>query len=135
MLSGQLALVAAAFFAGAAAYVTAVEHVARDALPVGARLVQWKPAYKRGAAMQAPLALIAGLLGFWAWWQIGRLALGRRRADYAGELALHLHRHHAGEQAAACDRSGIGRRGKRSDACGVGKAARRTNGARLPVDC
>ena len=30
---------------------------------------QWKPAYKRGFAMQAPLAIIGFLLGVLAWWQ------------------------------------------------------------------
>ena len=32
-------------------------------------LTQWKPAYKRGAAMQASLSLIGTILGLIAWWQ------------------------------------------------------------------
>ena len=69
MFAGQLALIAAALFSGAALYVGAVEHVARNALPIGARLTEWKPAYKRGAMMQAPLAIFGGALGLIAWWQ------------------------------------------------------------------
>lgn len=34
-------------------------------------LTQWKPSYKHGAAMQAPLALIGCVLGLIAWWQTG----------------------------------------------------------------
>jgi uncharacterized membrane protein len=71
VIAGQLALLVAAFFTGAAAYVSLVEHPARDALETGARLIQWRPAYKRGAAMQAPLALLGFALGLLAWWQTG----------------------------------------------------------------
>jgi uncharacterized membrane protein len=71
MLSGQLALVAAALFTGAAVYVSAVEHPARMMLDDTSLLVQWKPAYERGALMQASLAIIGFLLGLLAWWQSG----------------------------------------------------------------
>jgi len=69
MLAGQLALIAAALFTGAALYVSACEQPARLHLDNGALLTQWKPAYKRGTAMQAPLALVSALLGVIAWWQ------------------------------------------------------------------
>jgi len=69
MLAGQLALITAALFAGAALYVSACEQPARLDLEDGALLTQWKPAYKRGTAMQAPLALVSALLGVVAWWQ------------------------------------------------------------------
>jgi hypothetical protein len=69
MLAGQLALVAAALFTGAALYVSACEQPARLHLDDGALLTQWKPAYKRGTAMQAPLALVGALLGVIAWRQ------------------------------------------------------------------
>jgi len=69
MLAGQLALITAALFAGAALYVSACEQPARLELEDDALLTQWKPAYKRGTAMQAPLALASALLGVVAWWQ------------------------------------------------------------------
>jgi hypothetical protein len=70
-MAGELALVVAAIFAGAAIYVSFVEHPARQNLAPAAALAEWKPAYKRGAAMQASLALIGFALGLVAWWQTG----------------------------------------------------------------
>lgn len=74
MAFGLLALIASALFAGAAFYVTVVEQPARLLLDDRALLTEWKPAYKRGAAMQAPLALVGFLLGMLAWWQTSVLA-------------------------------------------------------------
>jgi hypothetical protein len=71
MLTGQLALVIAAAFAGAAIYVSACEQPARLKLDDRAMLMQWKPSYKHGAVMQASLALIGTILGVGAWWQTG----------------------------------------------------------------
>jgi Domain of unknown function (DUF1772) len=64
-----LALIAAAVFTGAALYVNVAEQPARLLLDDRALLAEWKPSYKRGALMQAPLALLGCLLGMIGWWQ------------------------------------------------------------------
>jgi hypothetical protein len=69
MVIGLLALMAAAMFFGAAFYVSVVEQPARLTLDDRALLTEWKPSYKRGAAMQAPLALVGFALAAIAWWQ------------------------------------------------------------------
>lgn len=73
MLLGQLALISAAVFTGAAIYVNVAEQPARLSLDDRALLSEWKPSYKRGFAMQAPLAIIGCLFGLLAWWQAKEL--------------------------------------------------------------
>ena len=73
MLVGQLALIAAALFTGAAFYVSIAEQPARLGLDDQSLLSEWKPSYKRGFAMQAPLAIAGCLFGLIAWWQMKEL--------------------------------------------------------------
>jgi Anthrone oxygenase len=82
MLAGQLAVTIAAMFTGAAIYINITEQPARLQLDNRSLLAEWKPAYKRGYAMQASLAIIGGLFGLLAYlsaldwrWLLGAIVL------------------------------------------------------------
>jgi Domain of unknown function (DUF1772) len=73
MVIGDLALVSAALFTGAAFYVNFAEQPAWLKLDDRSLLSQWKPAYKRGTVMQSTLAIVGFVLGATAWWLNGIL--------------------------------------------------------------
>ena len=73
LLAGQLALVVAALFTGAAFYINFAEQPARLELEPRAFLIQWRHAYARGYAMQASLVVAGTLLAVLAWWQMASL--------------------------------------------------------------
>jgi hypothetical protein len=68
MIMTSLALVTAAMFTGAAAYVNWSEQPARLTLDDASLLKEWKLSYAKGFEMQASLALASGLLGLAAFY-------------------------------------------------------------------
>ena len=68
MIPEILATLACGMFAGAAVYVSFVEHPARLSCGVKLALTEWKPSYKRGTTKQASLAVIGSLLSALSWW-------------------------------------------------------------------
>ena len=70
-----LATLAAGLFAGAAIYITAVEHPARLACGAELAVREFAPSYHRATLMQAPLALVGCAAGIVAGWQRSDLVL------------------------------------------------------------
>jgi len=62
------ALMFATLFAGAALYITLVEHPARLTLEDGPLLAEWQPSYKHALPIQAGLAVAGGIAGLAVWY-------------------------------------------------------------------
>jgi hypothetical protein len=78
-----LALFCTAIFAGAAIYISLVEHPARMSLDTRSAAAQWAPSYRRATLMQAPLAVLGFVAGCTVWflgggpaWLIAALLIG-----------------------------------------------------------
>ena len=67
MLLDLIALLAVGLFAGAALYVTLVEHPARLQCGPALAIAEFGPSYRRGAVMQASLAAVGGFAGGADW--------------------------------------------------------------------
>ncbi len=63
MLIAVFGLMTSSAFAAIATYINVCEQPARLALDDRSLLTQWKPSYQGGFEIQAPLALISGILG------------------------------------------------------------------------
>jgi uncharacterized membrane protein len=63
-----LATVCAGLFAGAALYISAVEHPARMGCGTAVALAEFRPSYRRATVMQASLAVISFVAAVGAWW-------------------------------------------------------------------
>ena len=71
LVAETIALVATALFAGAAVYVSLVEHPARESCGPALALAEFGPSYRRAAMMQGGLALVGGVAGIVRWATLG----------------------------------------------------------------
>ena len=71
LVAETIALVATALFAGAAVYVSLVEHPAREGCGPALALAEFGPSYRRAAIMQGGLALVGGVAGIVRWATLG----------------------------------------------------------------
>ena len=74
MLPELVASLASGIFFGAALYINLVEHPARMSCGMSLAVTEWRPSYKRGTLMQAPLALMGSVAALIAWWLRGSTA-------------------------------------------------------------
>lgn len=83
LMMQTMATLSAGLFAGAAIYISLVEHPVRTLLDTRSAATQWAPSYKRATWMQAPLAIVglltgalSGILGGGLGWIVGALLIG-----------------------------------------------------------
>ena len=68
MIPEIVATLASGIFTGAALYINFVEQPARLSCGVELAVREWRPSYKRGTMMQAPLAVFGSLAALISWW-------------------------------------------------------------------
>lgn len=68
MVPEIVATVASGIFAGAAVYINLVERHARLSCGIELAITVWRPGYKRGTLMQAPLVVLGSLAALLSWW-------------------------------------------------------------------
>ena len=68
MVPEIVATLASGIFAGAALYINLVEQPARLSCGVELAVTEWRPSYKHGTTMQAPLAVVGSLAALISWW-------------------------------------------------------------------
>jgi len=68
MISEFIATACAGLFAGAAVYITLVQHPAASELGTSTAVQFFRPMYARAAPMQGALAAVASFAALWAWW-------------------------------------------------------------------
>ena len=90
-----IALLSSGLFAGAALYITAVEHPARISQGALIALQEFRPSYKRAAPLQASLAVICFLCcvvvaGLYGAYSVGKKILFIQAAPAAVALFLLL---------------------------------------------
>jgi len=78
-----VAILCCSLFAGAAIYISLVEHPARMGCDTKTAVTVWAPSYKRATFMQAPLAVLSFLSGLTVWlfgggllWLIAAVLIG-----------------------------------------------------------
>lgn len=74
MIPEAVATFASGIFFGAALYINLVEQPARFSCRVALAVTEWRPSYKRGTLMQAPLAVVGATAAISAWWMHGNAA-------------------------------------------------------------
>jgi uncharacterized membrane protein len=70
--AGIVATLAGGAFAGAALYISLVEHPARLECGAAIAVSEFRPSYRRAAVMQASLAGVGALAALVAWWSSAR---------------------------------------------------------------
>jgi hypothetical protein len=97
-------------------------------------LIQWKPAYKQGFVMQAPLALVSALLGIATWWTSREVLWRVEALVILAKLAIHVVGDNASQSATRGHPTGSVFLRNASRRCAVRRASRRAEPAGRDCD-